>query len=221
MKFNSSYWLTSIFFTLLQRFSIILFGTVTYIILAKFTFSTAEMGIWVVFLTICSIIEAAKLGLLRNATIKFLHSSRYSNNKDDVQFASFIVNCLFTVVVIILILLFGKLFAVYLKTAEIAPLLKWAILLFIVQIPFHHCELLQQANLQFKPSFWAYLLRQGLFFVGVFAFAFWYKEHVSFVNLVLIQLISLLAGLIYFLISTRKLLLTRFHFRLPIVAEML
>ena len=179
------------------------------------------MGIWVVFLTICSIIEAAKLGLLRNATIKFLHSSRYSENKDDVQFASLIVNCLFTIVIILLILLFGKLFALYLKTAEIAPLLKWAILLFIVQIPFHHCELVQQSNLQFKSSFWAYLLRQGLFFAGVFIFAFWYKEFISFINLVLLQLMSLLAGLIYFLISTRKLLLTTFHFRWSIVSDML
>jgi hypothetical protein len=73
LKQGSSFWIHSVFFTLLNRSFLIAFGVVSYIILAKKVFPTVkEMGIWALSLAIFALIENIKHGLLRNPMIKFL-----------------------------------------------------------------------------------------------------------------------------------------------------
>ena len=58
LKLGSSFWIHSVFFTLLNRFSLIAFGVISYIILVKKVFPTVkEMGIWALFLAIFTLIE--------------------------------------------------------------------------------------------------------------------------------------------------------------------
>ncbi len=58
------------------------------------------MGIWALFLTIFTMVETIKQGLLRNPMIKFLSDPEYVNNRNKVQSASLITNILFSVLVV-------------------------------------------------------------------------------------------------------------------------
>jgi lipopolysaccharide exporter len=202
IKVESSFWIHSIFFTLLNRFSLIAFGVISYIILAKKVFPTVkEMGIWALFLTVFTLIETIKQGLLRNPMIKFLSEPEYVNNKNKVQSASLLTNILFSLLVIVLLLLGGHIFTNLLKTPELFPLFQWGILIVLILIPFNHFEVLLQAHFKFKAIFYGYFCRQGLFMVFIISFLIFDKHALNLVNLVKLQIISQLSGtlvLMYF-----------------------
>ncbi len=202
LKFGSSFWIHSIFFTLLNRFSLIAFGVISYIILAKKVFPTVkEMGIWALFLAIFALIENVKQGLLRNPMIKFLSEPEYVNNRNKIQSASLITNTLFSVLVICLLLFGGHIFVKWLNTPELYPLFQWGMLIILVLIPFNHFEVLLQAHFKFKAIFYGYLCRQGIFMILMILLLIFHKSSLTLVNLARLQIISLLWGtliLMYF-----------------------
>jgi lipopolysaccharide exporter len=194
-KLGSSFWIHSVFFTLLNRFSLIAFGVISYIILAKKVFPTVkEMGIWALFLAIFSVIETIKQGLLRNPMIKFLSEPEYVNHRNKIQSASLVTNMLFSGLVILLLFFGGRLFATWLNTPELNTLFRWGIFLVIVLVPFNHFEVLLQAHFKFKAIFYGYFCRQGLFMCSLILFLFLDKSALSLVNLAKMQILSLFFG---------------------------
>jgi O-antigen/teichoic acid export membrane protein len=173
-------------------------------LLAKKVFPTpAEMGIWSLFLSILSIVETIKQGLLRNPMIKFLSEPDYINDRNKVQSSSLFTNTVFSALVIILILSFGRPFCSWLHTPELYPLCVWGILLIIFLIPFNHCEVLLQAHFNFHRIFLGYLLRQGLFLFGILFFLLFDKSALTLLLLVQLQIFSVSAGSIMLLICAR------------------
>jgi O-antigen/teichoic acid export membrane protein len=73
-RYFSSYWIRSAFYTILQRFSLTFFGLINFIILVR-VLTTAEMGTWALFLTVTSVFEVTKSGLLKNAHIKYVSAA--------------------------------------------------------------------------------------------------------------------------------------------------
>ncbi len=201
-KLESSFWIQSVFFTLLNRFSLIAFGVISYIILAKKVFPTVkEMGIWALFLAIFTLIENIKQGLLRNPMIKFLSEPEYVNNRNKIQSASLITNILFSTLVICLLFFGGHIFARWLNTPELYPLFLLGIGVILVLIPFNHFEVLLQAHFKFKAIFYGYLCRQGIFMVSVIVLLIFDKSVLTLVNLAKLQILSQLCGalvLMYF-----------------------
>ena len=202
LKQGSSFWIQSVFFTLLNRSFLIVFGVVSYIILVKKVFPTVkEMGIWALYLTIFTIIENVKQGLLRNPMIKFLSEPEYVNHRNKVQSSSLITNILFSVLVIILLFFCGNIFAGWLQAPELYPLFRLGILVILVLIPFNHMEILLQAHFKFKAIFYGYLCRQGIFMFSVIVLLLYNKQVLTLNNLVKLQIISQLLGamvLLYF-----------------------
>jgi O-antigen/teichoic acid export membrane protein len=223
-KLGSSFWIHSVFFTLLNRFSLIAFGVISYIILAKEVFPTAkEMGIWALFLAIFALIETIKQGLLRNPMIKFLSEAEYVNYRNKIQSASLITNILFSLLVIVCLSFGGNLLSKSLNTPELFPLFKWGIFLVLILIPFNHCEVLLQAHFKFKAIFYGYFCRQGFFLLSLILFLVFDKSALTLTNLVKMQIVSLLFGasvLAWFargyfyrkLDTDKKTLLKMFHF---------
>ena len=200
LKQGSSFWIHSIFFTLVNRSFLIAFGVVTYIILVKKVFPTVkEMGIWALFLTIFTLIENVKQGLLRNPMIKFLSEPEYVNHRNKVQSSSLITNILFSLLVIGLLFFGGNLFAGWLNAPELYPLFRLGIFLIIVLIPFNHLEVLLQAHFKFKAIFYGYLCRQGIFMISVIGLLLFDKQVLTLMNLVKLQIISQLLGAIVLL----------------------
>ncbi|HYE53452.1 MAG TPA: oligosaccharide flippase family protein [Chitinophagaceae bacterium] len=202
-KFTSSFWGQSLLYTLLHRFSIIFFGVITYFVLVR-KISPEENGLWSLFLTIVTLIEVIKQGLLRNPLIKFLNMPEYS--KDEVQSTGIFINLLFSLLVIAVIATGGTLIAAYLKSPHLYELLLWNTIFILLLIPFNHCEVILQANFKYQQIFIAYFLRQGLFMIGVMLLAFVFPNYLSLVNLVLLQAFSLFTGTVLIFIFSRSLL---------------
>jgi len=219
-RLRSSFWLHSIFYTFLQRFSLFFFNVVSYIILVR-ALLKSDNAVWSLYLLIFMIFETVKQGLLRNPTIKFLSMPEYANKKDDVQSAALIVNILFSILVIAGLFAFGPLISRMLKSPELLPLLWWSTALIILLIPFNHCEVMLQANYKFSSIFWGYFLRQGFFFCGIVILYFGFPEHFTLINLLLLQVVALLLGAVVLFINSRSVLIKAFFINKSIVGDML
>ena len=138
------------------------------------------MGLWALFTTIMSMVETIKIGLLRNATIKFLHEPGFEEvQRKQIQSASLIINIGFTILVILLIILFGQILANILQVPKLYFLLLISIPAFLLQIVFNHCDIVQQAHMQYPPIFKATIIRQGVYFLGVVILFFFFKSQQS------------------------------------------
>ena len=93
-KRAASFWLTAMFYTMLQRVSLFIFGVVGYMLLDR-GLNKSHYGVWALYLTIFSLFEAVKQGLIRNASIKFLGANEFHFRKDAVQSSSLFINSLF------------------------------------------------------------------------------------------------------------------------------
>src|SRR5437868_2624572 len=138
-RFTSSFWAQLLFYTLLNRFSIIFFGVVTYLIMVR-NISRPDMGVWALFLMITTMVELIKQGLLRNPLIKFLGMSEYADKKDQVQSTALFINIAFSIFAIVVFVFLGQLIGSLLRSPQLKELLLWNTLFVILLIPFNHCE---------------------------------------------------------------------------------
>lgn len=224
LKSGKSFWIYSVFFTLLNRFSLVLFGVAGYIILAKKVFPTAkEMGIWALFTSIIALIETIKQGLLRNPMIKFLSEPEYVNNRNKIQSASLLTNIAFSLLSIFCILAGGHLLVKWLNSPDLYPLIQWGMLLIILLIPFNHFEVLLQAHFKFRQIFIGYFFRQGVFLTSVILLLIFHRSSLSLINLVKLQILALSGGMLVLLYfakeyfyrkfdTEKKTILRMFHF---------
>lgn len=203
--FFKSYWIHSILFAFLQRISLFVFGVSGYFILAHVTLTNEQMGIYALFQTIVSMLEFVKMGLLRNALIKFFHDLEFKHHQQEVQSASLMINVLFSAGVILLLTFSSDWLAALLKAAELASLLRWSIILVVVLIPFNHCEILQQSRLQYKYTFMAYFIRQGLIFAFIAATLFFSVRSFSLPYLLAAHIAAVFVATLFFGVSSRKL----------------
>lgn len=220
MKFlRSSFWLHSIFYTLLQRFSLFIFGAISFMVLVR-GFSKENFAVWALYLTIITIFEAIKQGLIRNPTIKFLSLPEYAGQKNEVQSSSLFINILFSVGAILLIVLFANPLSSIFKSPQLQPLLWWSFVVIILLIPFNHCEVLLQANYRFSYIFWAYFVRQLIFFGGIVITYFFFRKSFTLLNMLALQIVSLVAGVIVMYILCAPYLLKKFSYNIEITRRL-
>lgn len=219
--FTSSFWITSILFTLVQRFSLFLFAFAGFFILTHFLLDKEQIGIYALFNTIITMMEYVKMGLLRNALIKFFHDSRFSGKLKQIQSTSLLINVLYSILVIFFLLIAGDWLSDLLHTRELTTLLHLSIGLIILQIPFNHCEIVQQVNMQYKITFYAYLFRQGLLFVFIAGNVLYPDKALAIYQLVVAQIAALAVAAAYFLTSSKKYLHTRFYFDRDVFRQLL
>ncbi len=161
------------------------------------------------------------MGLLRNALIKFIYDERYKEKLQEVQCASLVINVIFSALVIIFFLLCGVWLARLLKTPELSTLLHWSIALVIFQIPFNHCEIVQQSRMQYRQTFYAYFLRQGLLFLFIVSSLFFESNIITVQHLVIAQIVSIFTASCYFLVASNKLLKRKLKFDKEIIVKLL
>jgi lipopolysaccharide exporter len=166
-KVFSSYWIRSAFYSILQRFSITLFGLINFIVLIR-SLTKPQMGAWALFLVVISIFETTKIGLLKNAHIRFVSSSNDIQEKSAIASASLLINSALTIIFILLIVFFADWLSNQLHTGmDLSIMLKWFIPGLISMVFFSHLEAIQQSHLDFKGVFAGYFVRQIVFFLGI------------------------------------------------------
>jgi len=160
----SSYWIRSAFYSILQRFSITLFGLINFIVLIR-SLSKPQMGAWALFLAFTSIFETTKTGLLKNAHIRYVSSNDDKEEKSAIASASLLINGAITLIFIVLILFLADWVSIRLHTGmDLSIMLKWFIPGLIIMVFFSHLEAIQQSHLDFKGVFAGYFVRQIVFF---------------------------------------------------------
>jgi len=155
---------------------------------------------------ITTMVELIKQGLLRNPLIKFLGMSEYADKKDEVQSTALFINIGFSIFAILVFIFFGSLIGSILKSPDLKELLLWNTLFVLLLIPFNHCEVILQSAFKYQKIFYSYFLRQGLFMIMVTLLVFVFPQYLSLVSLAILQIVSLLAGTILIVISSRSLL---------------
>jgi lipopolysaccharide exporter len=209
-KYLSSYWIRSAFYSILQRFSITLFGMINYMILIR-TLSKPQMGVWTLFLIVTTIYETTKSGLLKNAHIRYVSSSDDKSERSTIASASLLINASITVVFILLILFFSDAVSTSLHAAkELANMLKLFIPGLIGMVMFSHLEAIQQSHLDFKGVFAGYFVRQLAFFL-VILFHTILKIPFTLERLAIYQSGTIFIGTIVIYFYSRKYLLNIFN----------
>lgn len=218
-KPGASFWLTAMFYTMLQRVSLFVFGVTAYMILVR-GFSRETNGIWALYTTLYALYEAVKQGLLRNATIKFLAAADTTEKNEVVQSSSLIINCIFSILVILFLALLNGPIARLLHAPDLQPILQFSILNVLLFIPFSHCETILQGRFRFDVLFTAAFLRQGVFFLALVFFYFLFPRDFTLTNVLLGQVAGLAAASMYMLVRSRTLLLRRVHFDRQLTAQL-
>ncbi|MEO5995691.1 MAG: oligosaccharide flippase family protein [Chitinophagaceae bacterium] len=221
LPFKRSFWINSLFITLFQRFSLFFFALVGFFILTHYSLSNQQVGTYALFQTIITMMEYMKMGLLRNALIKFIYDNRFKEKLQEVQSASLVINIIFSALVIVFFLLCSGSLARLLKTPELETLLYWSIVLIIFQVPFNHCEIVQQSRMRYRPIFFAYFLRQGLLFLFIVSSLFFQEKILTIQHLVIAQIAAMILSSGYFMIVSRKFLTNRLYIDKSIIAKLL
>ena len=159
-KLRQSYWLKSGTLVLVTRLSLMGMGFISFLVLIRY-FDKEHYGIWVIFMTISSLIETARIGFLKSP-LMVLHSER-TTKKDLLYANSLIINLITTSGIIIIVISIISMWGVFYEIGIIRNLfflyfLKLAIISFS-----DHVDLVQETNLQFKGSFMDMFARYFVF----------------------------------------------------------
>ncbi len=144
-------------------------------------------GVWVLFLSITSILEVGRIGLLQNAMIKYLATSSGDEETGKITTASLVLNGLMTLGIVAFLLLLCFPISQWLDAPELATLLKIYCLTTIALIPFFQGNYIQQANLDFRGIFWGNVVKGGILFFYIL-FLFVKKADVTLVQLAFCQI---------------------------------
>lgn len=217
-KYLTSYWIRSALFTILQRFSVTLFGFLNFIILIR-SLPKSDMGIWAFFLVFTTLFETAKSSLLKNAHIKYVGSN--SEEKTAVASSSLILNLGISILFILLLFLFSGKLSLWLGAGvELEQMLKWFIPGMIFLVFFSHFEAIAQSHLDFKSIFAGYFSRQVVFFI-IISLHFFLRVPLSLLEVVIYQSISIVFATIVIYLFSKKHLLYIFNPSIKWVKELL
>lgn len=126
--------------------------------------SQEDFGAWVVFLTITSILEVSRAGLLQNALVKFLTTSE-KEMYGQIASASVVLNGCVTIGSVLLLLLIAQPLATVFETPKLADLLQIYCLTTVALMPFFQFNYMQQANLSFRGIFFGQFTKQAVLFI--------------------------------------------------------
>jgi len=209
IKYFSSYWIRSAFFTFLQRFSLTLFGFVNFVILIR-GLSKPQMGVWAFFLVVTSLFESTKSNLLKNAHVKYVAGNN-SSEKTVIASSSLILNALVSLLFILFLFLFSGALSTWLHTGEeLENMLKWFTPGMIAMVFFSHLEAVSQSHFDFKSVFVGYFTRQILFFIIILSHQI-FEIPFSLVHLAIYQSVSIGVGALVLFLFGKKHLLYRFN----------
>lgn len=208
---KNSYWLRSGFYTLFERGAVLVFGFGGVIMLFR-TLSLAEFGTWAVFLSIVSILEVGRVGLLSNALVKYLSVAKDADDRRMeglINTASFVLNGLITVLIVLGLLLLAPLVGRVMEQPILVDMLRIYCVTTILLMPFFQFNFVQQANLDFRGITYSNITKQGTLFAFI-AVVFFSGRDVSLTELAYVQVLgAVLAAGVSFSFARRFLVFSK------------
>lgn len=212
-KLKSSYWFRSGFFTIGERLGAMVMSLGAMMLLLKYHLPKEAWGTWVIFLTITSIFEVGRIGLLSNGLIKYL-SNCTKEEYPKIVTASWVLNFILTCIIAAVLFGLAEFISIILEyfestsnSTELTKILKIYCITTFLLIPFFQCNFTQQANLQFKGVFVATITKVGVLFGYIVVMYFSLEKwQMSLVDLAIWQAIgSGLASLVSYLFTKKYL----------------
>lgn len=142
-----------------------LLGFIGFMLLVR-VFSPEEFGIWVLLITIVSIIDMARNGFIQNGMIKFLVGKEKAI-QTKIQTASLWLNTALTLIMVLLLWTFSVPLEKLLNAKGLADLIKIHSLVLPVLIFHTHNMVLMQAKYDFKAYFLAGISKSLPFFLVI------------------------------------------------------
>lgn len=168
-----SYWVRSGKYTVIQKFSVLGFGVLSFMLLTR-TLEPSGYGVWGLFLTISGIVEAARTALLRNGFIRFMHQTEEQEH-GKLQSASLILSLWVSGGLALVFLVMGGVVSLWLNAAPLAAMLRWYALTVVLTVVFSQAEMLLNAKMDFRGVCGIFVVRQGLLvaFIGTYLLNHW------------------------------------------------
>lgn len=177
---KSGYWLSSGFYSMLHRGIDFVVGFLGFMILVRM-FTKEEFGVWVLFITIASIVDMARNGFIQNGVIKLIVGQE-NTTLAKIQMAALWLNGILTLVMIVLLLVFGPWMESMFQSPGLYSVLLIHCIFLPVLIPHTHNLILMQGTFDFKAYFYAGISRSVPFFV-VILFYFFSGQSITLIQL--------------------------------------
>ncbi len=175
----------------MEKASALVFGFGSGVLLFR-ALSQDVFGVWVLFLTITSVLEVARIGLLQNALVKYLATIKDPKEIGRVTTASIVLNLILTALIIVALFLLSVPVSQLLNAPLLAKLLKIYCFTTVLLIPFFQGNYIQQANLDFRGIFWANAMKGGVIFIFI-AWMYFSNAEIGLISLAYCQIVA--AGL--------------------------
>ncbi|WP_025761793.1 flippase [Dyadobacter tibetensis] len=183
-KAKDQYWLKSGLLNILQNFSGVLFGFGGFYLLVRIL-SKDDFGVWTLFMSVTTIAEAIRSGLIQNALVKYLSSAEPAEHPEIIT-ASSVISIAITMLCLLLIGIFAPYLSSLWDSPQLISLLYTYILVYIFSGILTQFNAIEQANLQFQGIFITNFIRQGIFF-GFVLVSFLSEYKISLLDLVWVQ----------------------------------
>ena len=104
---NKKYWIKSGMYSFFEKGSGFVFNFGSFYMLVR-SLSKEDMGIWVLFITVCAFLEVSRIGLIQNGLVKYISSDGEKSYKE-ILTASCLLNIALTIVYILFLFFGGQL----------------------------------------------------------------------------------------------------------------
>ena len=198
---KDKYWLKSGLLNIVQNFSGVFFGFASFYFLVRLL-TKHDFGVWTLFMSVATILETTRSGLIQSALIKFISSSDESEHPKIIS-ASFTLSGLITVFCITLCLVFGHVLATMWDSAELTHMFYIYAILFFLTGLLTQFNCIEQANLQFTGVVVTNFIRQIIFFGYVFT-CYLAKYEIHLTHLLYTQIISVIICIIVSIAYVRQ-----------------
>ena len=205
---KDKYWLKSGLLNIIQNFSGVFFGFASFYFLVRLL-TKHDFGVWTLFMSVATILETTRSGLIQNALIKFISSTDKAEHPKIIS-ASLAISGAITLFCILLCFGFGHLLATIWESSELTMMFYVYGLLFLLTGILTQFNCIEQANLQFSGVVVTNFIRQILFFGYVFS-CFILGFQTSLIQLIYVQILSILICIVISYFYVRKYLSVQFQ----------
>ncbi len=200
-KRGNSYWIRSGALTLTNRLLVTGFGFLNFFLLIRIL-NQNVYGLWMLFISLTTVVELIKSGFIRNPLIRF---GQHPESKLAIYTASFLLNIFMTILLSVFLLLFAGRLGAYWDYPQLQQMLHIYIIALVLLIPLNHFDYIQHANLSFKGTTFSEFTRQFVFFVCLSG-AYLLHYSISLASLVYFQAIAIgMSTLVSFVFARRYL----------------
>lgn len=170
MSVKKSYWVKNGKLTLLQRVSMLVFGGGGFYLLVR-TLNKEEYGVWMLYISISTLLVTAREGFLKKPLIRYIHKLDGVQQKM-LQRSAFILNILFSLVSGGLLLAFSETISRMWEAPGLVPLFYIYFITNLFLAAFSHYNNVQEANFHFKGPLVGNALKSGVLFACIAYFFF-------------------------------------------------